>query len=286
MKKILVPVDFSAHTEVTCRYAVAMASVSGAEIMLFHTYFDQMIVAGGTYPDSIAAQAAIDVQMISEIRQAAEAEMEHLSVQIRNLVDPASGVNIITRVEGGDAASGIVDVCKEWNPQLIIIGAQGRGQKDPFTGSTAEVIMRHTPVPVLAIPANAGFDGFGQIMYAAGLADGSEKDIRFIFDSFGSFSPIVHCVHLHCSDEKFDDVKLNRLQQHFGKEMSEGKIWFRMLECDSHRQGLSTFLENRRIGMIAFRLHRPSLLGFLFRSRLSRKDLFKTRLPLLAFPEV
>lgn len=284
MKKILVPVDFSTHTEVTCRYAVAIASATGAEILLFHTYFDQMIVAGGTYPDSLAAQAAIDVQMIAEIKSGAEDEMAALAQTVGQLIDPASGVRLSTRVEGGDAASGIVELCSDWHPELIIIGAQGRGEKDPFTGSTAAVIMRHALVPVLAIPEKAGFNGFGQIMYAASLIDGNEVDIRFIFDLFASFSPVVHCVHLHCSDEKYDDVKLSRLKHFFEKETAEGKIGFRLLECQNHRQGLTAYLENRKIEMIAFKLHHPSLFEFLFRSRLSRKDLFRTGLPLLAFP--
>lgn len=284
MKKILVPVDFSGHTEVTCRYAVAIATATGGEIKLFHTYFDQMIVAGGTYPDSIAAQAAVDIQMIAEIRAAAEKELDALTTEIRGLIDPESGVKVYSALEGGDAASGIVDICSSYKPDMIIIGAQGRGEKDPFTGSMAEVIMRHSPVPVLAIPSSAGFDGFAQIMYAAGLADGTEEDIRFIFNMFGSFNPVIHCVHLHCSDEHFDDVKLERLKQAFAQEAAAGKIWFRLLECEKPSQGLFSFLENRQIGMIAFMLHRPSLFGFLHRSRLNRKDLFKTRLPLLAFP--
>lgn len=285
MKRILVPVDFSDHTEVTCQYAVSLATATGAEIMLFHTYFDQMIVAGGTYPDSIAAQAAVDVQMIAEIRAAAEKEIARLAESLKLLIDPLSGGTVHTYMEGGDAATGISDFCSHYHPDLIIIGAQGRGLKDPFTGSTAEVIMRHARVPVLAIPSMADFDGFGQIMYAAGLADGTEADIRFIFEFFGSFNPIIHCVHLHCGDdEQFDDVKLNRLKQVFSKEAADGKIWFRRLECSNHSQGLSTFIENRHIGMIAFMLHKPTLFSMLFRSRLSRKDLFRTNRPLLAFP--
>ncbi|HAQ65726.1 MAG TPA: hypothetical protein DCR43_07740 [Bacteroidales bacterium] len=285
MKKILVPVDFSDHTDVTCRYAVAIASANGGEIMLFHTYFDQMIITGGTYPDSIAAQAAVDVQMIAEIRETAEKEMEKLVESIKKIIDPQAVVNVVWSMEGGDAATGIVEICTTYYPDLIIIGAQGRGLKDPFSGSTAEIIMRHTTVPVLAIPSSAGFDGFSQIMYSAGLVEGTENDLRFIFDFFGSLNPVVHCVHLHCSgNEQFDDVKLDRLKQLFAKEIADGKIVFGLYECENHRQGLVTFLESTQIGMIAFKLHKTSLFGLLFSSRLSRKDLFKAKLPLLAFP--
>ncbi len=37
MIKILLPVDFSGHTEITCRYALEFARCGGAEIKLFHT---------------------------------------------------------------------------------------------------------------------------------------------------------------------------------------------------------------------------------------------------------
>ncbi len=286
MKKILVPVDFSDHTEVTCRYAVAIASAHGGEIMLFHTYFDQMIITGGTYPDSIAAQAAVDVQMIAEIRETAEKEMLKLVESIKSIIDPQAGASVTWALEGGDAATGIVEICTSYHPDLIIIGAQGRGLKDPFSGSTAEIIMRHSTVPVLAIPFNAGFDGFSQIMYSAGLSEGTENDLRFILDFFGSLNQVVHCVHFHCGDsEQFDDVKLERLRQLFANEITSGKVVFGLRECENHRQGLVSFLESTHIGMIAFKLHKTSLFGLLFHSRLSRKDLFKAKLPLLAFPE-
>jgi len=38
MKKILVPVDFSGHTEITCKYAMELAKAYSAEIHIFHTF--------------------------------------------------------------------------------------------------------------------------------------------------------------------------------------------------------------------------------------------------------
>ena len=57
MKKILVPVDFSDHTDITCTYALKFAEAYKAEVNLFHSYFDQIILTDTTFPDSMNMNA-------------------------------------------------------------------------------------------------------------------------------------------------------------------------------------------------------------------------------------
>jgi len=67
MKKILVPVDFSGHTDITCTYALELAQKYGAEIRLFHTFFDQFIIADSSFPESIDMSTMYNEEFLKEI---------------------------------------------------------------------------------------------------------------------------------------------------------------------------------------------------------------------------
>ncbi|MEI7664149.1 MAG: universal stress protein, partial [Bacteroidota bacterium] len=75
MKKILVPVDFSSHTEITCRYAIEFAKAYSAEIRLFHTYFDQIIIADTSFPDTLDMSTIYNEELMKEIFRQAERNM-------------------------------------------------------------------------------------------------------------------------------------------------------------------------------------------------------------------
>ena len=86
MKKILVPVDFSNHTDITCRYAIEFAKAYGAAIMLFHTYFDQIIIADTSFPDTLDMSTIYNEELMKEIFRQAERNMLELEEKLNILI--------------------------------------------------------------------------------------------------------------------------------------------------------------------------------------------------------
>ena len=91
MKKILVPVDFSSHTDITCRYALEFAKPFGAEIKLFHTYFDQIIIADTSFPDTLDMSTIYNEELMKEIFRQAEHHMEELEEKLKSGVSSPVG---------------------------------------------------------------------------------------------------------------------------------------------------------------------------------------------------
>ena len=57
----------------------------------------------------------------------------------------------------GRVADVIVEHAKRWRADLIVMGTHGRrGFNRLLIGSNAELVVRHSPVPVLLVPAPAG----------------------------------------------------------------------------------------------------------------------------------
>ena len=139
--KILVPVDFSEHSQKALHYALAFASQFGAEVTLVHIV-EQMVYPGDwMYPPLAVTDFATEKreQMIGRLRA----------------LDAGSGVKTHHLVRLGRAWQEVVEIAREQKTDLIILATHGyTGIKHVLLGSVAEKILRHAPCPVLSVRAD------------------------------------------------------------------------------------------------------------------------------------
>src|SRR5688572_4487155 len=139
---ILVPTDFSEHSEEALRVAADLAQHYGASISLVHVYEPvQYVMPEGYFfsPEQILRlEAALRAQL-------AKAE--------RALAD-ASAPRVESHLLDGLAFSEIARFAKEHGSDLIVMGTHGRtGVKHVLMGSVAERVIRTAPCPVLVVKA-------------------------------------------------------------------------------------------------------------------------------------
>lgn len=141
IEKILVPVDFSDGSTVAARYALSLARSLGAELHFLHIYGVPVISApdgGFMMPPEMVARVASDAQ-------------DGLKEFVESL--PLDGVEWKRVVADGAAHQEIVRRAGEGGYDIIVMGTHGRtGLKHFLIGSTAERVVRLSPVPVLTVP--------------------------------------------------------------------------------------------------------------------------------------
>lgn len=139
--RILVPIDFSEHSQKSLRYALAFAAQFDAEVVLVHIV-EQMVYPGDwMYPPLAASDFAIEKreQMIERLRA----------------LDAGSGVKTQHIVRLGRAWQEVIEIAREQKADLIILATHGyTGLKHVLLGSVAEKIVRHAPCPVLSVRAD------------------------------------------------------------------------------------------------------------------------------------
>ena len=136
--KILVPVDFSEHSQKALRYALAFATQFGAEVILAHIV-EQMVYPGDWMYPPLA------------VTDFAEEKREQVIERLRAL-DAGSGVKTQHVVRLGRAWQEVIEIAREQKADLIILATHGyTGLKHALLGSVAEKIMRHAPCPVLSV---------------------------------------------------------------------------------------------------------------------------------------
>ena len=140
-RKILVPVDFSEHSDEAVRVASDLAKLCGAPLTLVHVY--QLPVyplpEGAIFPPPEA---------VAEQLTTAGRDLDKLAATAR----AAGAPGVETVVRQGVPFSDIVAFARDGGFDLIVMGTHGRtGLKHLLIGSVAEKVVRKAPCAVLTI---------------------------------------------------------------------------------------------------------------------------------------
>jgi len=143
LKRILVPIDFSACSKKALQYAVPFAGQFHAEVVLLHVSSLNYMVAEGF--------GGIDLPTLREdLIQDAEKQLGEI---LGSLDSDQMTATLVVRE--GRAATEIVDLAKTENIDLIVMSTHGYSNiKHVLLGSVTENVVRHAPCPVLVVREN------------------------------------------------------------------------------------------------------------------------------------
>ena len=139
LKRILVPIDFSAQSLNALRYAVPLADKLGAVICLI----------------SVVERGSLlhDLKNVP-IGFAGDTRVEDAKARLVIMAQKEIGkfIPVIPQVRVGKPYEEIVATAKRLQADLIIISTHGyTGLKHALLGSTAERVVQHAPCPVLVV---------------------------------------------------------------------------------------------------------------------------------------
>lgn len=145
IQKILVPFDFSEHSEKACTWAVGMAEKWNARILVLH------VVPRPTYPPVLMGSHfnAVDFEagLCTEAEERAQAFVAKTS---------HGDIPVDVKVMMGEPSWDICRVAEEESYDLVIMGSHGRtGLGHVLLGSVAERVVRLCSCPVLVVGRTA-----------------------------------------------------------------------------------------------------------------------------------
>ena len=139
MKTILVPVDFSEHSEYALEVAASIARKQNAEIVVVHML--GMPESFLTKNERQEVFNAIYFMKLTKQRFDKLLDKEYLK-----------GIEVSQAVKTHKVFAEINDVASEYEADLIIMGSHGvAGMKEVFIGSNTEKVVRTSDIPVLVI---------------------------------------------------------------------------------------------------------------------------------------
>jgi nucleotide-binding universal stress UspA family protein len=147
LNRILVPVDFSAHSEKAVRFATTLANKFGARVSLIHVVEDPF-VTGAWQSEAFIPNIP---ELLNELITTAETRFSALKKELA-----AHGFVVETRVITGRPFQAIVEDAAAGHFDLIVMGTHGRtGLSHALLGSVAERVVQKAPCAVLTVRETA-----------------------------------------------------------------------------------------------------------------------------------
>jgi len=143
IKKILCPTDFSENSERALKYALALATLSQADLQLFH------VVEPITYPQSTEFFEPVldEVELMMKMETAFQQQLEDQVTTLKAQYPKIKG-KLVT----GNTFLEIIQAARDDDVDMIVMGTHGRtGLAHVLIGSVAERVVREAPCPVLTV---------------------------------------------------------------------------------------------------------------------------------------
>ncbi|MEW4925592.1 universal stress protein [Algibacter sp. 2305UL17-15] len=191
MKKIIVPIDFSEHSEYALKTAAKLAKKHKAELLALHMLEMSDIMLSAS--DGLQNQKAIYYFKL------AEQKFEDFLKK-----DFLKGIKITPIVKHFKVFSEVNDVALKNDADLIVMGSHGAsGFKEYLVGSNTEKVVRNADIPVLVVKKELLNIHFDVVAFSC---DFSEEGIKAYLNARSLFEKIgakMYLVHVNLPNDRF-----------------------------------------------------------------------------------
>jgi len=288
IRRILVPVDFSTHSENAAHYALRIAASFKADIKLINAYLDPMGTPQ-TYLESYSYQLNID-KVIREVEEETYKSLDAMSLRLKDLIKEKKikGVDVHYDLFKGSAVDVILHEISEYKPAMVIMGTRGNELEGLRSyGSVTGHLIQKAKIPILAVPKD--YDAFDfttpkRVLYASNFDQTDYIALRRLVTFVKPFGAKIYCVHAALEEaQKLDEVQLRKIRSYLFDTMDTYNIECGLLETMDIQQGLEDFIEEQDIDVLAVTTQKRNFITRLLKPSMTRKFLFHTHIPLFVF---
>lgn len=216
IKRILVPTDFSKHAFHAFKFAEELANQSNAEVHIYHVIEAPSASYGDSYFNTEAqvgspVEAHEEVIFTKSLVSKVKKRIHELAAQAKH-----DHIKFHSHVEMGHVFKSIVGTAEDHKMDLMIIGTNGaQGIGEALVGSTAEKLVRHSPIPVIAIK-DEDFDvNLRNIVLASEFNESLDKVVPILKEIQGLFGSKIHLVRVNTPNDFHSTRTMKNMMKEF-----------------------------------------------------------------------
>ncbi len=275
MKKIIVPIDFSEHSEYALEAAANLAQKFGSELIVLHMLelSNAILTANG---NSINEEAVFYLKL---------AEQKFDAFLDRPFLE---GIKVTPIVKHFKVWSEVNDVANEHHANLIVMGSHGAsGVKEVLVGSNTEKVVRHADIPVLVIKHNPILLDFENGVFASDFTDEAIVPYLNARKTFEKIGVTMHLVYVNSPDGNFrSSTEIDKRISLFLKK-ADGDLDnlenVHVVSDYSIEKGILSFANNIGADLIAVATHGRKGLAHFFEGSISEDIANHSTLPVMTF---
>jgi nucleotide-binding universal stress UspA family protein len=272
MKTILVPTDFSKVAENAANYAVEIATLMKAKVILFHSY--RIPVVTTEVPIVMPSLAELEKDCMEGLQKiAAKLHSKHINL------------NVECVVKCGFAVEDINQFAEDQKADLIVMGMQGAGfLTEKIIGSVTTSLIQQSKCPVLAISKGVKFKSIKKIVLAC---DYNETENAKIFEPMKEFARLFksHIYVFNVEREIEHAISTQDVVSDFMKlehSLVDTNHTFHYGSNEDVVDGINEFVDKMRMDMVVVIPRKHSTLKNIFQESNTKRMAFHSHAPLLA----
>lgn len=275
MKKIIVPIDFSIHSEYALEAAAILARKHNSEILALHMLeLSNALIS----EDSNSKQAeAVFYMKLAEQKFTEFLEKPFLE-----------DVEVTPIVKHFKVFSEVNDVAQDHNADLIVMGSHGSsGIKEVFIGSNTEKVVRHSDIPVLVIKHNPILMDFEKVVFACDFSKEAIKPYINATHLFKKLGAKLHLVYVNLPGSNFKSTSEIEIKVADFLKVADGNLdhmnSIHYVNDYSIEQGILNFASAENADLVAVATHGRRGLAHFFEGSISEDIANHSALPVMTF---
>ena len=275
MKKIIVPIDFSEHSEFALEAAAMLAKKHNAEILALHML--EISDAVLTHSSEEQQSKAFFLLKIAENKFESFLDKDYMS-----------GVKVTPIVKHFKVFSEVNDVAKEHDVDLIVMGSHGAsGVKEFLVGSNTEKVVRNSDIPVLVVKHNPILIEFENVVFACDFSEDAVDAYLKAEKMFEELGSKIHLVFVNLPNVGFRSTQeMEKRVADFMKKANGNLSKMRDVHFVSDysvEQGVINFANSMGADLIAIATHGRKGLAHFFEGSISEDLANHSALPVITF---
>jgi nucleotide-binding universal stress UspA family protein len=191
MKKIIIPVDFSDHSEYALKTAAKLAKKHDAELLVLHMLEMSDIM--------LTTSEGFQSQKAAFFLQIAEQKLEGFLKK-----DYLNDLKVTSIIKHFKVFSEVNDVALKNDADLIVMGSHGSsGMAEFFVGSNTERVVRNANIPVLVVKNNVSDVNFNVVAFACIFSEETIKPYLNAVKLFDKIDAKFYLVHVNLPNDRF-----------------------------------------------------------------------------------
>lgn len=272
MKKILVPTDFSGQADYALHVASQLAKRHRCDIYLLH-----MLELPINEVDALSSHSDLPEAMFY-MKLARKRFDEVLNKPF------LKKIKVHEIVKFHQAFDGIIDTCKEYKIDLIVMGSHGvSGFKEMFIGSNTEKVVRTSDIPVLVIKNYHKNFKVNNFIYASDFTDENKEPFKKAMKFAKLVDATMHLLMINTPNKFLTTDEADSRMQNFMKGTRFKNYTINIYNDYTIEKGILNFAHHIDAGLIGMSTHGRKGIAHFFNGSISEDLVNHAKRPVITF---
>jgi nucleotide-binding universal stress UspA family protein len=274
MKKIIIPVDFSKHSEYALETGAAIAKQHNAELIVMH----MLELSESIFSTSGSEKSEETAFMLMVTNKNFEEFLDKPYLE---------GITVTPLIKHHKVLKEVSEVASYEKADLVIMGSRGHSDHDGvFTGSNTEKVIRYSDTPVLVVKSKPNSVNFNNVVLGCDFNEESISAVKNALETLNQLADRVTLLHVNLPNLSFlstdeinekvtDFLKLSKLNE---KELNIAYTSDHMVE-----DGVLNYARREGADAVSIITHGRTGLSHFFGGSISEDLVNHSRLPVITF---